>query len=306
MLLSTKVLHSYICFTLALSSMGLSKEMDESVEISDGIPSFILEEDEDRSHGEVPALFRDDALLDDSHANQELGVNVYTAPSISKIFAQLEGLPPIPDDRVLRNRPEQLPTVVGKLAMELGFLLADGFIAVRSGRMNDIKPIALDLSRYGKALGVGDKMNTHSASLLEQAEKGLLRQFKETLAATQADVNSELSSLRDPDLSHLIALGGWIRALTASTSALDAEFDAKKAAILFYPDAPEYFAEILSGINPDTASKIESAKMIELLNQLTEKMTLKQDAVPTHQLVKDILLLSEQLSTLAVGKGNEF
>lgn len=258
-----------------------------------------------REHGEIPIMFRDDAMLDASHINQELGVNIYTAPSISKISDQLEGLPSIPDDYVLRKRPEHLPLEAGALAIEMGFLLSDGFIAVRSGRMNDIKPIALDLSRYGKAMGVGERMNMHSASLLEQAEKGLLEQFKKTLAATQSDVNAELIALKDPDLAHLIALGGWIRALSASCAALDANFKADAAQGVFYPDAPSYFSEILAGINPKTAEKIPRDEMRRLLNEISEAMILRKGESPSIEKVKLIFEKSKALSTLAAGKGYE-
>ncbi len=258
-----------------------------------------------REPGEVPAMFRDDSKLDDNHINQELGVNVYTAPAISKIFDQLEGLPAIPDDYVLRKRPELLPSESGALALEMGFLLADGFIAVRSGRMNDIKPIALDLSRYGKAMGVGERMNSHSASLLEQAEKGLLEQFKTTLAATQSDVNAELIALRDPDQAHLIALGGWIRALTAAAAALDSTFDAEKAKAIFYPDAPSYFGEILGYINPRTAEKIKVKEMQALMGQLTQIMSLSEGEAPSKEKCEQILSKGQELSTYCVGKGYE-
>lgn len=158
----------------------ISADNDMVDMVEDGTPDYELSPLPPRRHGEVPAMFRDDAMLDESHSNQELGINVYTAPSISKIFDQLDDLPPIPEEYVLRDRPEKLPTHAGALALEMGYLLADGFIAVRSGHMNDIKPIALDLTRYGKALGVGEKMNTHSASLLEHAEKGQLEEFKKS------------------------------------------------------------------------------------------------------------------------------
>lgn len=166
----------------------------------DGTPDFMGSAEPERRPGEVPAMFRDDSLLDENHSNQELGINVYTAPSISKIFDQLDNLPSIPEEYVLRNRPEKIPMHAGALALEMGYLLADGFIAVRSGHMNDIKPIALALSRYGNALGVGEKMNSHSAGLLEHAEKGQLAEFKRILTSTQSDVNAELTSLRDPAL----------------------------------------------------------------------------------------------------------
>ncbi|WMX37518.1 hypothetical protein RGQ01_10890 [Akkermansia sp. EB-AMDK43] len=48
-------------------------------------------------------------LLDDSHMNEELGINEFTAPSIRKIFEDLEGLPEIPENVALRARPERPP-----------------------------------------------------------------------------------------------------------------------------------------------------------------------------------------------------
>ena len=67
---------------------------------ADGTPEYIIPGDESSSTIEIPEMFRDDALLDESHSNRELGINVYTAPSISKIFDQLEKLPAIPEEYV--------------------------------------------------------------------------------------------------------------------------------------------------------------------------------------------------------------
>lgn len=288
----------------ALTAQDAPNADDILTENLEDISPDILQQEE-RQAGEIPAMFRDDSMLDESHSNQELGINVYTAPSISKIFSQLDAQPPIPEDYVLRNRPEKLPTDAGSLALEMGFLLADGFIAVRSGHMNDIKPIALDLMRYGKAMGVGERMNAHSASLLEHAEKGQIEKFKEVLSATQGDVNAELTALRDPDLAHLIALGGWIRALEASTAALCANFDTQKAGIIFYPDAPEYFNEILGGLSPVTSKKLRLTELRETLTQLTAQMRLAPGSTPTPEQVKTLNTTAARLATLAVGEGHE-
>lgn len=273
--------------------------------VAGGAPADIFAVDEERKEGEVPAMFRDDSMLDDSHSNRELGINVYTAPSISKIFSQLDDLPAIPEPYVLRTRPEKLPIDAGALALEMGYLLADGFIAVRSGHMNDVKPIALDLTRYGKAMGVGDKMNVHSAALLEHAEKGQLEEFRHILTSTQSDVNEELSALRDPDLAHLIALGGWVRALDAATAAIEARFSPQQAAAIFYPEAPKYFNEILQGLAPRTARKLEVEKMRLLLEELAELMTLTPGEMPTQEKVHAIHQTVLRISTLAVGEGYE-
>ncbi len=287
-----------------LAAQEAADTPDEEV-VVDGMPDFEEPAAPERKPGEVPAMFRDDAMLDESHSNQELGINIYTAPSISKIFDQLDNLPAIPEDYVLRTRPERMPTDTGNLALQMGYLLADGFIAVRSGHMNDVKPIALDLTRYGKAMGVGEKMNTHSASLLENAEKGQIEAFKQNLAATQGDVNAELSALRDPDLAHLIALGGWVRALDASAAAIESRFEAAQAATIFYPDAPEYFDEVLGYLNPQTGSKLKVAEMRAILRRMAAQMQLAQEAAPSLEQVKALHATTQRLSTLVVGEGYE-
>ena len=79
-------------------------------------------------------------LLDDSHMNEELGINEFTAPSIRKIFEDLEGLPEIPENAALRPRPERPPMDRCSLALQLGGMMADGFVIVQCGKMNEVKP----------------------------------------------------------------------------------------------------------------------------------------------------------------------
>ena len=292
----------FLPLTLVCSCMVYAEEPVVEEFVTDGLPGYLSEEESEGALPEVPELFRDDALLDESHANRELGVNVYTSPSISIIFAQMEKLPPVPEEYVLRQRAPRLSTAPGKVALEMGFLLADGFIAVCSGHMNDVKPIAMELNRYGRALGVGGKMEAHSAALLEQAEKGNRREFKKILNGTQSDVNAELADLGDPDLSHLIALGGWVRAYEASTAALCDEFSAEDAAIVFYPDAPDYFSAILRGIDPATARKLETEQMCALLDELTTQMTLQEGETPTLQKVEQLRITTGKLAALIAGE----
>lgn len=289
-----------------VSALGLlpvsAQEAADGEYVTDGVPGYWENAEEDAAMPEVPELFRDDALLDESHANRELGVNVYTAPSIAKIFQQLEELPPVPESYVLRTHPVRLSTAPGKVALEMGFLLADGFIAVCSNHLNDVKSIALELNRYGEALGVGEKMDEHSAALLEQAEKGNLREFKRILTATQGDVNEELSDLGDPDMAHLIALGGWVRACEAETAALLDDFSVSKAGIIFYADAPSYFSEVLRGADPALARQLEIAPMCALLDELAELMTLQEGEEASEAKVAQIRTVVAKLADLIVGK----
>jgi hypothetical protein len=97
---------------------------------------------------------------------EESGVNEFTAPSISKMFDTLQSLMPIPLADHERKMPDRMPLDRADLAVELGFLIADGFLVVQAGQMNQVEELAKDLTRYGKALGAGDRVNRHSAALL--------------------------------------------------------------------------------------------------------------------------------------------
>ena len=155
--------------------------------------------------------------------------------------------------------------------------------------LNDTRVvIALDLSSYAKAIGAGERVNRHAASLLKNAEDGDLSSFKNNLALIQSDVEQELASLRDSDMANLIGLGGWIRALDAATAALDNKFAEDKAKVIFQPDVPEYFHYILDGVEPEMKERRDIAKIMNLLTILQEQMTLAPDARPAKEGVEAI------------------
>lgn len=244
------------------------------------------------------------ALMDEGHSRSELGVNEFTAPSIRRIFEKLEELPPIPQDIVLRAKPDKLPMDRGELALELGFLMADGFIIVQTGKLSEVRPLAQELSRYAKALGAGERVNRHAASLLKHAEEGNSDKLKMELSLTQRDVEAELISLRDPDLAHFIGLGGWIRALEVATAALDKEFISEKALLICQPDIPEYFEEALAGLDPLMLRRKDVAALRQLLKQLQQEMTLPSEEKPTHEQIKKLRKTTNDLSLIALTRIN--
>ena len=49
---------------------------------------------------------QDEPLNDEPHQREELGVNPYTAPSIARIFQQLDELKPLSYEQLRRQLPE--------------------------------------------------------------------------------------------------------------------------------------------------------------------------------------------------------
>jgi hypothetical protein len=239
-------------------------------------------------------------LLDDAHVREELGVNEFTAPSISKLFETLEFLMPLPLMEMERAPDERMPLDRADLAIELGFLIADGFLIVQAGQMDKVEKMATDLTRYGKALGAGDRINRHAAALLESAKKQNVEQLKKELAATQKDVEIELVTLRDADLAHLISLGGWIRALEVSTVAVDKQFSPERASKVMREDIADYYTEIVAGLEPRISERPNYLEIRDLLSGLRNEMVIADGEEPTVEKVKEIREQAAKLVTLAL------
>lgn len=241
-------------------------------------------------------------LLEDSEAHRlvELGVNEFTAPSISKMFETLEFLQPLPILEVERKMPPRMPQNRADLAIELGFLIADGFLVVQAEQLDKVEELAKDLTRYGKALGAGDRVNRHAASLLDSAKIKDVAQLKKELASTQKDVETELVSLKDADLAHLISLGGWIRALEVATVAVDKQFSTERARKVMREDIADYYTESVAGLEPSISERPNYVAMRDLLAGLRTEMTLEDGKEPTAEVMKEIRIQAGKLVELAL------
>jgi hypothetical protein len=250
-------------------------------------------------NAQAPAAIPAD-LLDDPHVREELAVNEFTAPSISKLFDTLQFLMPLPVVETERKMPARMPMDRADLAMELGFLIADGFLVVQAEQLERVEELAKDLTRYGKALGAGDRVNRHSASLLDSAKKKNVTQLKKELSATQRDVEAELVTLRDADLAHLISLGGWVRALEVSTVAVDKQFSQERARKVMREDIADYYTESVAGLEPRISERPNYLAMRDLLAGLRTEMVLKEGQEPTVNMMKEIRKQAAKLVELAL------
>lgn len=278
---------------MAVASHATSEEKTLEIE---GAPNFEeVAADATGPNGEIP-----DDLVDDADLGEELAVNRFTAPSISKMFDTLQFLMPLPIAEVERKIPVRMSLDRTELAIELGFLIADGFLMVQAEQLNDVEKMAKDLTRYGKALGAGDRVNRHAAGLLESARKGDVSQLKIELASTQRDVEDELVTLKDPDLAHLISLGGWIRALEVSSVAVDKQFSPERARKVMRKDIAEYYSDCITGLESKISDRPNYLAMRDLLEGLAKTMTLENGQEPSPEMMKEIRQTAKQLVELAL------
>jgi hypothetical protein len=280
---------SALCLFFSASLTFAQQENIEELDVDESGVEF--------SPDAIPATPED--LIDDEHVREELAVNDFTAPSIAKVFESLQALAPLPADQIERKIPERMPLDRADLAIEIGFLIADGFLIVQAGELNKVENLAKELSRYGKALGAGDRVSRHVAALLENARKNDSAQLKLELAATQKDVERELVALRDTDLAHLISLGGWLRALNVAAGAVDAQYSRARAKEIMREDIADYYTEILGTLHPRISDRPNFTEMREILSGLRNDMIVDKAHPITAARVKQIHTKSTTLLGLA-------
>jgi hypothetical protein len=202
----------------------------------------------------TPVMAQKEPITEQGYEREELGVNAYTAPSIARIFQQLDELRPLPFEQLQREFPKASPASREQKGLIFGGLVADGFLIVEAERKSAVDNLGRVLIREARGLGVAERVTRHSASLTELARRGDWPAVRKELIATQADVEQAMVELRDQKMAHLISLGGWLRGLEISAGAVESDFSPQRAKILAQRDLVNYFTRELKTLPPTVAT----------------------------------------------------
>lgn len=231
----------------------------------------------------------------DGYEREELGVNRYTAPSIAKIFEQLDQLKPFSYEQMKREFPSSRSASREHRGLIFGGLVADGFLMVEAERKADVEELGRILIREARGLGVAERVMRHSASLTEKAKRGEWTAVRAELVVTQTDVEQAMIELRDQSMAHLISLGGWLRGLEISASAVGDDFSAERARILAQPELVQYFTAEVKTFSP----QLKTTPLFQKLRSGLERISAVLDKATDEELtLADVKTLSAEAREL--------
>jgi len=227
-----------------------------------------------------------------------------TIPTPGELFAAFEkpGKPdwagqyrtPIP--MTYRNR--------GQIALNLGGLIADGFIAVEAQDSQQVKNIGTDIIKLAKALGVSENVLSRGNSINEFAENSEWDALHEELEATQNEVKTSMQSHRDQDLVILVSLGGWIRGTQAVSASVIKNYDEGSAKVLRQPAVVSFLHAKVDDISMDLRNEPLVKSVSEQLSAVEKLVTFQSGKGPSLDEVKKLNAAVSKLMEEIQSKGD--
>jgi hypothetical protein len=183
-----------------------------------------------------------------------------------------------------------------QMALHLGTLIADGYIAVEAEDSQQVKNIGKDVLALAKKLSVSQTVMARGSSITQFAENNAWDQLNEELEATQNEVKKALEENRDTDLITLVSVGGWIRGTEVVTGIVMQNYNADNAKLLRQPALVAFLKSKLAHL-PDRLQKDALVKkVISELDDIQKMVSFSADHVPTVDEVKQLNLASAKLT----------
>ena len=120
-------------------------------------------------------------------------------------------------------------------ALNLGGLIADGYIAVEAQDAQQVKNIGRDILALAKTLSISQEILARGASISQFADDNNWPSLREELDSTQNEVKQAMESLHDDELITLVSIGAWIRGTAVVSDVVLKNFSQNTSCILRQP-----------------------------------------------------------------------
>src|SRR6266404_753108 len=175
-----------------------------------------------------------------------------------------------------------------QIALNLGGLIADGFIAVEAKDSQQVKNIGSDIIKLAKALGVSENLLKRGNSINEFAENNEWDTLQEELEATQNEVKSSMQSHNDQDLVILVSLGGWSSGKKKDSGAIARNYDEQSAKVLRQPALVKFMQSKINEISPELRSEPLVKDVSEELTGIEKLVSFPAGKAPTVDEVRKV------------------
>ena len=182
-----------------------------------------------------------------------------------------------------------------QLALNLGGLIADGYIAIEAEDGPQVKNIGKDVLAVAKILGVSKDVLERSSSIANFADTAHWDQLKEELEATQNEVKAAMTEHKDQDLVTLVTVGGWLRAMEVVSGHISAHYSEGGAKLLRQPGIAVFLIKKLDSLSEKVRDDASVQAVRKKMEDIQKLIAFPLDAAPPVADVKKLNTLSSEI-----------
>ncbi|MDX2080485.1 MAG: hypothetical protein SFU53_06850 [Terrimicrobiaceae bacterium] len=192
-----------------------------------------------------------------------------------------------------------------QVALLLGTVIAEGFIAVEAEDSEKVKQIGREVLELAEAINVRKAVIARSKSITEKAEARDWKAVRVEFDGALTDVRGAMEELGDDDLAQLVSMGGWIRGTEVLTSIVQKNYTEDGAELLHQPALLNYFSNRLEGIKNRRLGRDELVVRIRRMLSSIRPLIGKGEGatIPAENVKKIHQLTSETVVAITDSKG---
>jgi len=182
-----------------------------------------------------------------------------------------------------------------QIALLLGTVIAEGFIAVEAEDTAEVKNIGNAVLTLSRALSVEKQVKERAKAITDSAEKKDWTNVRKELDKTLDSVRDAMVALKSEQLSQLVSLGGWLRGTEALTKVVTDGYTKDGAELLHQPVLLDYFERRLAGMKPKVKANPVVTKVQKGILEIRPLVGVDDGTQISEKTVKDIGAIAEDL-----------
>ena len=148
-----------------------------------------------------------------------------------------------------------------QIAMMLGVIIAEGFIAVEAEDAEEVKDLGRAILTFSNAIGVRKAVVRRASSVIEFADRKQWNRVRTELDGALTDVRAAMVELNSEPLAQLVSIGGWLRGTEVLAQVVSADFSRNGAELLHQPGLVGHFEKQVDAMKPRLRTNRVTAKV---------------------------------------------
>lgn len=186
-----------------------------------------------------------------------------------------------------------------EIALLLGAVIAEGFIAVEAEDLDEVKSIGRAVLVLTRGLGVEQAALGRSRSIIEHAERGDWPAVRKEWDGLIPDVERGMKELKSEQLAQFVSLGGWLRGAQALSTLVSQDYSRENAALLQQRGLIDHFDKQLEAMRGDIGTKSVVIRMRDGLRRMQALLATDDGPIPKQKVPEIASIASELLKGLA-------